>query len=164
MKREIRKTYREQLADPRWIQLRNRLVEERGCCFFCEDAGHASDERFVVHHTEYRDGLMAWEYGEEELVVCCKKCHDLLHEFADRTWHLLLKLAPQHVGAVRDAIEALLEAEKNDRSSLAESMRSDIRNRHENMEERRLPEHLQVGVNLHKILKSQGRIIDPDDA
>jgi hypothetical protein len=35
--------------------------------------------RISVHHKYYRDGLMAWDYPNEDLMTLCWECHEELH-------------------------------------------------------------------------------------
>jgi hypothetical protein len=44
----------------------------------------------VVHHRVYRSGKMAWEYGDDDLLTLCERCHSKLHD-PDRDLPALLQ-------------------------------------------------------------------------
>jgi len=70
-------TYQDQLKDPRWIELRERIIEKaRRICSICNSV----DNTLQVHHLVYHDGLMAWEYEENELLCICDNCHEDYHK------------------------------------------------------------------------------------
>lgn len=75
-------TYQEQLLDIRWLVRRNEILERDDFC--CQDClrGKNRLSKFIklqVHHREYFDGLMAWEYADEYLVTLCDQCHAMFH-------------------------------------------------------------------------------------
>lgn len=65
-------TYEEQLKDPRWIKLRNAVVEDD--CRYC-----GSKEALQVHHIKYEAGKMAWEYPFSNFITLCRRCHEMQH-------------------------------------------------------------------------------------
>ncbi len=76
-----RKSYSEQLLDPRWQ--RKRLEVLNAADFCCEDCG--SDQKTLhVHHRQYRKGALAWEYSADELVSLCDQCHETRHKIQSR--------------------------------------------------------------------------------
>lgn len=69
------KTYHDDLKDPRWLDLRDRIKSRDGWkCVQCSGGGELH-----VHHTYYRDGRRAWEYRESDLVTLCAECHKKNH-------------------------------------------------------------------------------------
>lgn len=73
-----KKTYAERLKDPRWINLRNEILKERG--ILCQSPGcDGTSQRFEVHHGFYVWHLEPWEYEKETLWVLCQNCHDKAH-------------------------------------------------------------------------------------
>lgn len=69
-------TYQEQLKDERWIAKRNEVLlrDYNMCrkCYSCED--------MQVHHKQYIEGRMAWEYDNLYLISLCGECHRKEHE------------------------------------------------------------------------------------
>lgn len=68
-------TYQEQLLDPRWIKLRDRVLERDW--HMCQKCMRSSN--LHVHHKKYKKGHMAWEYGMFDLVTLCGTCHKEEH-------------------------------------------------------------------------------------
>lgn len=69
--------YAEQLKHPKWQRRRLEIMSRAG--FACEQCGD-TESTLHVHHKAYRDGAMAWEYLDEELVCLCEDCHERQHE------------------------------------------------------------------------------------
>lgn len=76
-------TYQQQLQDVRWYARRDEILERDDYC--CQDClrsprnWQSSHLILQVHHREYFDGLMAWEYDDKYLVTLCKGCHSNYH-------------------------------------------------------------------------------------
>lgn len=75
-------TYQDQLQDPRWIAKRNEILERDDYC--CQDCLRGKDRlsphiQLHVHHRKYIDGLMAWEYTNDQLITLCRECHGKFH-------------------------------------------------------------------------------------
>jgi hypothetical protein len=68
-----RKPYWELLKDPRWQEMRLRVMSREG--FKCQLCGDKSATQHV-HHTYYEKGMSPWEYPEETLQNLCEKCHE----------------------------------------------------------------------------------------
>lgn len=69
-------TYKEQLQDIRWLNLRAQVIRrDFGVCQNCMGSRHLN-----VHHKEYIAGRMAWEYPKAMLITLCNRCHHLWHE------------------------------------------------------------------------------------
>jgi 5-methylcytosine-specific restriction endonuclease McrA len=67
--------YKDQLRDPRWKTLRNKIVKRDGKkCTKCDHT-----RMLQVHHTYYTGGKLAWEYPDSCLVTLCARCHKLEH-------------------------------------------------------------------------------------
>lgn len=66
-------TYKNQLADPRWIAKREEILERDGfACRIC-----FSTKNLHVHHISYADSL--WEIPNESLITLCNTCHRKEH-------------------------------------------------------------------------------------
>lgn len=65
-------SYWELLKDPRWQQLRLKVMERES--FTCQECGCKTDT-LNVHHTYYEKGLSPWEYPPESLKCLCETCH-----------------------------------------------------------------------------------------
>jgi len=69
--------YSKLLKDPRWIKKRNEiLTRDSNTCQFCG----ANDRYMHVHHKNYQQGKMPWEYEDNELITICDKCHEYVTE------------------------------------------------------------------------------------
>lgn len=64
--------YWELLKDPRWQQMRLRVMEREG--FACQDCDDKTTT-LNVHHTYYEKGNAPWEYPEDSLHCLCETCH-----------------------------------------------------------------------------------------
>ena len=74
MKKE--ESYRELLKDPRWIKRRNEILSrDNNTCQFCG----CQDKYMHVHHKQYREGCLPWEYPDNMLVTLCEDCHNWVH-------------------------------------------------------------------------------------
>ena len=73
-----KKSYSEQLRDPRWQKKRLEVLNASGWkCSLCG----TSTETLHVHHKIYLTGRDPWEYEAGQLAVLCESCHDEVHEF-----------------------------------------------------------------------------------
>lgn len=72
-----KKTYAENLLDPRWQKKRLEVLSNSG--FVCEICG---DEKSTlhVHHKHYMKGKEVWDYEINQLSCLCKYCHKNQHE------------------------------------------------------------------------------------
>lgn len=67
-----RKTYYEQLQDPRWQKKAAQIKEDRGWkCEICND----DTKQLSVHHTFYNRDTLIWDYPDWSLKCLCKSCH-----------------------------------------------------------------------------------------
>ena len=67
--------YIEQLNTEQWKQKKSEILKrDNNECQVC-----MSKQSLQVHHKQYIDGLMAWEYEDKFLITLCKK-HHLLYE------------------------------------------------------------------------------------
>lgn len=64
-----------QLSDDRWKAFRTFVLKVRG--EKCETCG--STKGLQVHHLQYRNNAMAWEYNCNEVMVLCRDCHKKIH-------------------------------------------------------------------------------------
>lgn len=70
-------TYWELLRDPRWQQMRLKVMErDKWTCVECK----RSDSTLNVHHTYYAKGRAPWEYEPESLKTLCEDCHELVSD------------------------------------------------------------------------------------
>lgn len=68
-----KKSYWEQLQDPRWQRKRLEVMERDD--WTCVECG-AKDVTLNVHHTYYLDGYEPWSYPTDSLKTLCKDCHN----------------------------------------------------------------------------------------
>lgn len=71
-------TYQEQLRDRRWQIKRTKILTRDN--YLCQNVNckHRDDHSVLieVHHLEYIDNTMAWDYPDDMLVSLCRKCHE----------------------------------------------------------------------------------------
>lgn len=79
-KTEKQKTYATLLQRPEWKDFRKQVFAERGRK--CEKCGKESN--LQIHHTQYRKGLLPWEYPMSLLKVLCRRCHAAAHHIKSR--------------------------------------------------------------------------------
>ena len=69
--------YQNLLKDPRWIEKRNEiLTRDENRCQFCG----ARNKYLHIHHKDYINGFLPWEYPDCMLVTLCEDCHNLIHQ------------------------------------------------------------------------------------
>lgn len=84
-------TYWMQLKDPRWQEVRLRILNRAE--FRCEECGEKPEgESLEIHHRYYEKGKMAWEYPDAALLCVCNECHIMVAE-CERT--LLNSITPR---------------------------------------------------------------------
>ncbi len=99
-----RKSYAEQLKDPRWQKKRLEILERDGWeCQRCT----STEKTLHVHHTYYERGKMAWDYDGEFLLTICEECHeaeqvqlDFLYQSIGRNSHLIDQLIGYIAGSL----------------------------------------------------------------
>lgn len=64
--------YSQKLKDPRWVELRQEVLERAGRC--CEGCGE-KEGGLQVHHSYYEWGKEPWEYSPQSLQALCEPCH-----------------------------------------------------------------------------------------
>jgi hypothetical protein len=65
-------SYSEKLKDPRWQQMRLKIMERDG--FACRKCA-SKDKTLHVHHSYYTKGAEPWEYEPTALITLCEGCH-----------------------------------------------------------------------------------------
>jgi hypothetical protein len=74
--------YQLQLLNPRWQRRRLEVMSKNNfSCQICDE----QNQELNVHHIKYKkhpngDKYEPWNYSDEELMVLCKDCHDLIHK------------------------------------------------------------------------------------
>jgi hypothetical protein len=76
MEKQKFETYAEQLKNPKWINLRNRMLEKNN--YKCQEC-NSLEKQLFVHHKKYVKGRKAWQYHEDLLEVLCEECHFYAH-------------------------------------------------------------------------------------
>lgn len=69
-------SYSEQLKDPRW-QMRKTEILNRDE-YTCQLCGNKKNT-LHVHHKRYIKNRLPWEYGDNDLITLCEKCHQNIH-------------------------------------------------------------------------------------
>ncbi len=73
--RVVKMNYNEFLQDTRWFAFRKFVFSIRGCK--CEKCG--ARENLQVHHVQYKNSLLPWEYTCNDVVVLCRNCHKKIY-------------------------------------------------------------------------------------
>ncbi len=95
------RTYWEKLQDPKWQQMRLRVLERAE--FTCEMCG--SKERTLhVHHGYYEKARDPWEYPFDTLHCLCEFCHENIAEYDH---DVRIELARLPVDGLREAFDAI---------------------------------------------------------
>ena len=69
---EPKKTYSEQLKDPRWQKKRLEIMSRDGfTCKLCGD----KETTLNIHHKQYDYNCKPWEYSDDKLITICEHCH-----------------------------------------------------------------------------------------
>lgn len=79
MKKE-NKEYSKLLLDPRWQKRRLEIMSRDK--WVCQKCGNGLNDGTTlnVHHLVYKKGYMPWEYGDNDLITLCEKCHNDTHK------------------------------------------------------------------------------------
>lgn len=72
----INTEYNNYLLSKEWRDKRTQILKTRNCCECCK-----SQKILQIHHLHYRN--IFCEDLEKDLVVLCKKCHKMVHEWYD---------------------------------------------------------------------------------
>lgn len=84
-----KRTYYEKLKDPRWQEMRLRVLErEKFTCQCC----HSKDETLHVHHGHYKKGADPWDYDVDTLHCLCEECHEAMQERLAAVHHEIASL------------------------------------------------------------------------
>ncbi len=90
-------TFAAQYKNPLWQKKRLEAMEEAD--FKCQMC-FGSEEQLHVHHKRYIKGRRIWEYDNNELVVLCHECHEIVHheqEVLKRTIALIDVMAIEEI-------------------------------------------------------------------
>jgi 5-methylcytosine-specific restriction endonuclease McrA len=81
-----KKSYSEQLKDPRWQKRRLEIMKKNDfSCQECEE----TDKTLHIHHGTYLRDKSLWEYPDKLLHCLCEDCHQRLQvEFEKLTFYL----------------------------------------------------------------------------
>ena len=99
----MKKSYAEQLRDPRWQKKRLEILEKRGAK--CEDCGKTC--RVEVHHSWYDRGKEPWDYADQCFVVQCPDCHEKRQTMMRGLWWRLSFLRGDKLQRFIDAADLL---------------------------------------------------------
>lgn len=68
--------YGELLKNPKWQRKRLEILQRDE--WKCQECSSEYTE-LHVHHIEYKDFLLPWQYNDSDLITLCKKCHSKKH-------------------------------------------------------------------------------------
>lgn len=75
--------HKKELLSDEWQEKRKEVFEKYGKqCIEC-----GSTDNIHVHHLVYKKGRHVWEYGVDELIPLCKKCHEKVHSDKNHKFH-----------------------------------------------------------------------------
>ena len=74
---EKKKSYSEQLKDPRWQKKRLEILSRD--LFACQKCGD-TESQLHVHHKRYIKGHDPWQYDDFDLITLCILCHKEIEE------------------------------------------------------------------------------------
>jgi len=84
------KTYYQLLKDPRWQELRLRVMDRDGfCCSHC----YSKEKTLNVHHLIYKKNANPWDYDPSELLTLCEECHEKLTKSLSEINNIIRKSA-----------------------------------------------------------------------
>lgn len=84
------KLYWQLLKDPRWQEMRLKIMERDGfSCFHCYD----NKKTLNVHHLIYIKDAKPWEYNPDDLITLCEECHDKLTKSINEVTTIIKKSA-----------------------------------------------------------------------
>jgi hypothetical protein len=113
-----KKTYWEMLKDPRWQQMRLRVMEREQ--FMCQECGDGTTT-LNVHHTYYERGKDPWDYPAESLHCLCEPCHAQASEERQKLLFVLAELSVSQQCMVRGFVEGFRLANNLQDSAVPES-------------------------------------------
>lgn len=90
--RQPKKTYAEKLKDPRWIELREKVLERDSRT--CQGCG--SSTQLHVHHLRYAKSRDPWDVQLSDLVTFCKRCHEGQEMAISLFRRAISSLSPDH--------------------------------------------------------------------
>jgi 5-methylcytosine-specific restriction endonuclease McrA len=73
----VQKSYKEQLRDRRWQIKRNKILDRDKHTCQNKNCNYREDTSILleVHHLDYLDNTMAWDYPDDMLITLCSVCH-----------------------------------------------------------------------------------------
>ena len=78
IRKQMSLEYNHLLKDKRWWRKRFEIMQrDNWKCSIC-GADYETSE-LNVHHKIYHQGLMPWEYNDEDLITLCSECHKKEH-------------------------------------------------------------------------------------
>lgn len=87
---ETKKTYSEQLKDPRWQKKRLEIMQRDE--FFCHSCSD-NQGTLNVHHLSYKKNYNLWDYDNSDLITLCEFCHNKATENSRKSIALIRKNA-----------------------------------------------------------------------
>jgi len=107
--------YEEQLRTQAWAEFRDRVLREsisdEDTGPQCNQCGATQRETpLQIHHKQYRNGRMAWEYETGEVKVLCADCHQHFHGIAKQIEHWLIGLRFEDAEELLSLIQAIKAA------------------------------------------------------
>jgi hypothetical protein len=86
---ENNNSFFDQYKDPRWQQMRLKVMERDGfTCCHC----YSKDKPLNVHHLIYMKNMNPWEYDPDDLITLCEVCHEKLTKHTNELIIIIRKL------------------------------------------------------------------------
>lgn len=87
-------TYSELLRDPKWQEMRLRIMERDG--FRCVNC-RRKEITLNVHHGCYHRGYKPWEYDPDTLWTLCEDCHSKISDRMEAINECIARIYPTTV-------------------------------------------------------------------
>lgn len=113
-------TYAEKLRDPRWQRKRLEIMNRDG--WKCRQCG-VTEKTLNVHHINYENGKMPWEYADANVITVCEPCHTYLEQVI-RSMRRILATCPSDkladIGLLSGCISGLYTKQAELRNGLSD--------------------------------------------
>lgn len=97
--------WKDQYKHPLWQKKRLEKLESAG--WACECCG-SKDEQLHVHHPQYFNGRLIWQYKDNELQVLCGDCHETAHATLEKIKGVISQIESEYLETVLGLIQGFI--------------------------------------------------------